>query len=151
MFMRSKLHMPKQSNGPIRKHLTLFRSWLLGTTNTGIPPRTLSVYRSYINSVCVGVGVGVVTGCSSRITATWTKKSVDKEVLYSFVAAVLTHGWLPIQNRHTHSSEKPSAVLTSQNVQRKCSCLPCMHKVVLNCHNNELDSSAWISSKSLNT
>ena len=52
MFMQSKLHMSKQSNGRIRKHLTLFRSRLLGRTNKGNPntddKKVLNEYTGHV-------------------------------------------------------------------------------------------------------
>ena len=39
--MQSKLHMSKQSNGRIRKHLTLFQNYFLGRTNNGTKNKIL--------------------------------------------------------------------------------------------------------------
>ena len=75
--------------------------------------------------VCVCLRVCVVTGCSSTITATWTKKDVDQDVLLpNFLAAVLTHGWLRVQNGHTPIAVKgPSrAEMTVCSASRVSTC-----------------------------
>ena len=69
---------------------------------------------SIITATCICAEGGGVTGCSSRITATWTKKDVDQEVLLHSLLAdkYLCKIDTPIA---------PNGLL--QYVQANCSCL----------------------------
>ena len=79
--MQSKLHSLKHSNGRIRKHLTLFRSQLLGRTNKGTQKIILvlmikKVLYEYTGQ-CVRKGA-CVSVCVCQCVYVWERKERER-------------------------------------------------------------------------